>query len=137
MIWELFQQKLGEQAQATAAIRQASDVFLAGKLYDDRGNRMTPTWAAKGGKRWRYYVSQAILQGRKEDAGAVGGVAAEEVERLIRSAVQMVLREAARAANPEHVTIGDQALRDLIQRATMRSGNIEVRLHDGEGIDRR
>ena len=51
-------------------LRQDSDALLAGKLFDDRGNRMSPSHATKGGRRWRYYVSQAILQGRKQDAGS-------------------------------------------------------------------
>ena len=50
---------------------KSSDALLAGKLFDDRGNRMSPGHAAKGGRRWRYYVSQAILQGRKHEAGSV------------------------------------------------------------------
>ena len=45
----------------TERTRQSSDALLAGKLYDDGGNRMSPTWARKGSKRWRYYVSQAAL----------------------------------------------------------------------------
>ena len=29
---------------------------------------MSPSHATKAGRRWRYYVSQAVLQGRKQDA---------------------------------------------------------------------
>ena len=47
----------------TKRTRQASEALFAGKLFDDRGNRMSPSWARKGPKRWRYYVSQAALQG--------------------------------------------------------------------------
>src|SRR5271166_6050470 len=38
--------------------------FLAGKLYDDRGNRMGASHASKGGRRWRYYVSRAAAEGQ-------------------------------------------------------------------------
>src|SRR5271163_3136274 len=65
------QRLLAEHATRRTGSRQDSDVLLAGKLFDDRGNRMSPSHATKGGRRWRYYVSQAILQGRKQDAGSV------------------------------------------------------------------
>src|SRR6202035_4527435 len=63
----------------------------AGKLCDDRGNRMSPSHAAKGGRRWRYNVSQAVLQGRKHEAGSVPRAPALEIEARVA--------EAARAAS--------------------------------------
>jgi site-specific DNA recombinase len=71
--WDRVQLLLAEHAQRTAGNCQNSEALLAGKLFDDRGNRMSPSHAAKGGRRWRYYVSQAILQGRKHEAGPSPG----------------------------------------------------------------
>ena len=48
---------------------------------------MSPTWARKGPKRWRYYVSQAALQGDKSKAGSIVRVPAAEVEALVTEAV--------------------------------------------------
>jgi hypothetical protein len=45
---------------------------------------MSPSWAKKGPKRWRYYVSQAALQGDKSKAGSVVRVPAAHVEALSR-----------------------------------------------------
>ena len=67
--WDRVQRLLAEHAQDRAGSRQDSDALLAGKLFDDRGNRMSPSHATKGGRRYRYYVSQAILQGRKAGCG--------------------------------------------------------------------
>ena len=78
--WDRVQLLLAEHAQRTAGNCQNSDALLAGKLFDDRGNRMSPSHAAKGGRRWRYYVSQAVLQGRKHEAGSVARVPALEIE---------------------------------------------------------
>ena len=85
------QSLLAEHAQHKNATRQDSDALLAGKLFDDRGNRMSPSHATKGGRRWRYYVSQAVLQGRKQEAGSVARVPAMEIERKVCDAVQAVL----------------------------------------------
>ncbi len=86
--WNRVQRLLAEHAQRKVGSRQDSDALLAGKLFDDRGNRMSPSHATKGGHRYRYYVSQAILQGRKEDAGSVARVPAMEIERRVVEAVR-------------------------------------------------
>ena len=39
--------------------------MLTGLIFDDRGNPMTPSHANKKGVRYQYYVSHALLQGRK------------------------------------------------------------------------
>jgi site-specific DNA recombinase len=72
---------------ARPAIARTQDALLAGKLFDDRGNRMSPSHAANGGRRWRYYVSQAVLQGRKHEAGSVARAPALEIERRVAEAV--------------------------------------------------
>ncbi|HSZ73232.1 MAG TPA: hypothetical protein VK779_00315, partial [Rhizomicrobium sp.] len=62
---------------------------MTGRLFDDRGNRMGPTHANKLGVRYRYYVSQAILQNRKVEAGSIARAPAprsrpsREIGRLI------------------------------------------------------
>jgi site-specific DNA recombinase len=93
--WDRVQRLLAEHAQRTAGNCQSSDALLAGKLFDDRGNRMSPSHAAKGGRRWRYYISQAVLQGRKHEAGSVARVPALEIERQVAEAV----RSASPASN--------------------------------------
>jgi hypothetical protein len=47
---EASQQRLGDYlgAARTKRTHQSSDALLAGKLYDDGGNRMSPSWARKG-----------------------------------------------------------------------------------------
>jgi hypothetical protein len=52
-----------------------SGALLQGKLYDDKGNLMGPSFSSKNGIRYRFYVSRALLRGRKVEAGSVGRVA--------------------------------------------------------------
>ncbi len=88
-LWDEVQQSLRDHlgAARTKRTRQSSDALLAGKLYDDGGNRMSPTWARKGPKRWRYYVSQAVLQGDKSKAGSIVRISAGVVEALVTDAI--------------------------------------------------
>jgi site-specific DNA recombinase len=65
------------------AHQTASEAILKGKLFDDRGNRMSPTYSIKNGIRYRFYVSAALLRGRKPDVGTIGRVAALEIETIV------------------------------------------------------
>ncbi len=85
--WDRVQSQLAAHGNRRKTARQDSEALLAGKLFDDRGNAMSPSHATKGGKRWRYYVSQALLQGRKADAGSAARVSAPEVEKRVTEAI--------------------------------------------------
>ena len=65
-----------------------SESLLIGRIYDDRGNRMSPSHVRKQGIKYRYYLSSPLLHGRPERAGSVRRVPAAEVEALVGSAVR-------------------------------------------------
>jgi site-specific DNA recombinase len=122
-LWEQVRQRLRDHLGAGRgdATREASEALLAGKLFDDRGNRMSPSWARKGSKRWRYYVSQAALQGDKSAAGSIVRVPAPYVEALVIEAVRkQILDRAATQAD----------VQDLIDRVTIGRTAIEVQLSE-------
>ncbi|HZZ23661.1 MAG TPA: recombinase family protein, partial [Roseiarcus sp.] len=149
--WDRVQLLLEEHAQRTAGNCQSSDALLAGKLFDDRGNRMSPSHAAKGGRRWRYYVSQAILQGRKHEAGSVARVPALEIERRVAEAVSAASpasnrqgwhglhqpkasgRRASTDAPAAPPSDYDATLRAAIERVVMSRTTIEIRACRGDG----
>jgi DNA invertase Pin-like site-specific DNA recombinase len=67
--------------------RSANTAFtLVGRLHDDAGNRMSPSHARKQGARYRYYVSQALIQHRRAEAGTIARVSAPEIEAAVESA---------------------------------------------------
>ena len=86
-LFDAVQAKLTENRQGRRQRRQSSNALLMGKLFDDRGNPMTPSYAIKKGVRYRYYISCVLNQGRKEEAGSLPRVAAEAVERIILDAI--------------------------------------------------
>ena len=88
---------------------------------------MSPTWARKGSKRWRYYVSQAALQGDKSKVGSIVRVPAAEVEALVTEAV----------GEPSADRPASQAdIRDRIDRVAIGGTAIQIRLSEvGEGDD--
>jgi hypothetical protein len=51
-------------------------------LFDARGERYTPTHSLKCGRRYRYYTSQAVIQG-KENPPTLGRLPAHELEQVV------------------------------------------------------
>jgi site-specific DNA recombinase len=87
---------------------KGSSAILTGRIFDDRGNRMSPTHSNKLGVRYRYYVSQALMQKRKAEAGSVARVPAPEIEALVLDGVRKHLA----LPEQESTSIAD---RDLIE----------------------
>ena len=66
----------------------ASNSLLAGKIYDDKNNRMTPSYSKTRNKKYRYYVSQPILKFDKTKAGSVSKLPAEETEKFVTDEIR-------------------------------------------------
>jgi site-specific DNA recombinase len=155
-IWDRVQRRLEQQTQPRTNPRPNSESFLAGKLYDDRGNRMGPSHAAKGGRRWRYYVSRATLTGRRSDAGSVARVPAAQIEKQVFDAVARALASnrlidksgersrvdpcaQAAGAHPKagepmrEFSIHENVL-DAIERVTIGAIQVEIQLSDTGAI---
>ena len=63
--------------------KKSSNSLLAGRIFDDNGNRMSPSHSKTRDKKYRYYVSQAITKFNKEKAGTVSKLPAEEIEKFV------------------------------------------------------
>jgi site-specific DNA recombinase len=66
---------------------------LIGKLFDDHGERLTPSHAVKGNRRYRYYVSRSLMKGVPIKPGQGWRVPAGEIERNLAAAVAVILDE--------------------------------------------
>jgi site-specific DNA recombinase len=76
--------------------RKTESSLLAGILFDAAGVRYTPTHAVKGGKRYRYYTSQSVIQ-HQESAG-IPRVPASELERVVIARVAAMFQPAEMTA---------------------------------------
>jgi site-specific DNA recombinase len=124
-LFEEVQGKLAAQAVARRSRLRGSPALLTGRLFDDRGNRMSPTHTNKGGARYRYYVSQAVLQGKRQPAGLVGRVPAAEVEGLVIMALRNHLNP--RGAG-EQLPDNFELLERHLERVTLTPNHLELRL---------
>jgi hypothetical protein len=66
---------------------------LIGKLFDDTGERLTPSHAVKGKRRYRDYVSRSLMNGTARESSQGWRVPALEIERNLAAAVARILDE--------------------------------------------
>jgi DNA invertase Pin-like site-specific DNA recombinase len=82
-LWNAVQAKLSGDVVRQRRARIESGALLGGLIFDDRGNRMTPTYTMRRGNRYRYYVSRALMQQGGQETSAVPRVGADDIERLV------------------------------------------------------
>jgi site-specific DNA recombinase len=93
-VFEAVQAKLNKQVNNHKAKWTKSEGLLIGRLFDDRGNRMSPTHARKGNIKYRYYLSSALLQGTATRAELVRRVPATAIEARVVKSVRDHLKPA-------------------------------------------
>jgi len=91
-LFDAVQAKLDAQVNAHRTARTNTEALLAGRIFDDGGNRMTPSHARKRGIKYRYYLSSALLQGQSGLAGSISRVPAAEIETLVVRSVRERLK---------------------------------------------
>jgi site-specific DNA recombinase len=96
-LWDKVQARFEANVQAPQGRpRAVIKSLLTGLLYDLQGNRLTPSHASKGAKRYRYYVSQAVIKKPGRAAGGPTRLPADELEELVISQVQSFLQSPQR-----------------------------------------
>jgi len=83
-LWDKVRMLLAENAHARRyGTNTKAPSALRGLLYDEDGTRFTPTHACKHGKRYRYYVSQKVIEDAASAIGKPGRIPARELEKLV------------------------------------------------------
>ncbi|EKS42890.1 recombinase family protein [Afipia clevelandensis] len=126
-LFDNVQEKLTKNTVDRAMRLKGSPALLMGRIFDDIGNRMTPSHSNKRGVRYRYYVSHALIQGRKRDAGSVNRVPATEIENLVLQAVRQNLS----SCNPDAPS-DQEAIIAHIEKIVVRREVLEIKLLETE-----
>jgi site-specific DNA recombinase len=129
-LFDAVQEKLNAQVNGHKAARTNSEALLGGRVFDDRGNRMTPSHARKRGTKYRYYLSSVLLQGQSERAGSIRRVPAAEIERMVIRSVRERLK-----LSP---SVDDRVLIETyITRVEIRPGKLVIKLVQAQQLKRR
>jgi DNA invertase Pin-like site-specific DNA recombinase len=121
-LWDRVHAILQESPRARGAKNRAgAPALLRGLLFGPDGRAMSPTYTRKKGRLYRYYVSQAVLQGGANDAPH-RRLPAGEVEGLVMAQVRALLRQPEivvgtwRAARAEAPDVTETEVRDALGR---------------------
>ena len=99
-IFERVQVLLKTNANGSRVKHFQCGALLQGKLYDDKGNLMGPSFSSKNGVRYRFYVSSALLRGRKAAAGSISRMPAAEIENAVSAALRPLQTRDGSLDNP-------------------------------------
>ncbi|MEM6891484.1 MAG: recombinase family protein [Pseudomonadota bacterium] len=141
-VWDRVQQMLKDwSAKSRGTKRKAQLSLLAGKLFDETGDRLTPSHSRKNGKRLRYYISHRLVKDRSQKHPDAWRLPAAELERLIADliiknlsrpdAVTELIRDVTAAEIPG-ITAKLKAVRSakqclaLVARADLKPGQLIV-----------
>jgi site-specific DNA recombinase len=100
-----------------------SGALLRGKLFDDKGNAMSPSFSSKNGVRYRFYLSTA-LNGRKHKAGSVTRISSSEIENLVEASLS------------EKTELPKDEMLDNVESITVSAGRIRLSLKQARGRQR-
>jgi site-specific DNA recombinase len=129
-LFDAVQSRLNEQVNNHKASRTKSEALLLGRIFDDRGHRMTPSHARKRGIKYRYYISSAVLQGETEQAGTLSRIPANEIEALVVKSVRHHLN------GPKDIE-DTVLIRDHVARVEVQPGQLVIELAKATGADRK
>ncbi|MGU3286242.1 recombinase family protein [Methylobacterium mesophilicum] len=139
-IFDAVQAQLARNHHGHTARRQACAHLLAGRIRDDHGHLMTPSHTAKGSRRYRYYVSQAVLKGKP--AGQTRRISAHDIEALVLAALRAA-PDSTNALPPASTSTpaSDEPLTDSeliaarLGQVTVHPGTLHIDLVDAEDRD--
>ena len=97
-LWQVVQDRLAAgRRERSMAVGAEAPSLLAGLIFDSDGARLSPTHAVKKGKRYRYYVSTALItrshsehpKGRRIPAGDIEGLVLDRLRALFASGAEV------------------------------------------------
>ncbi len=95
------------------------------KLFDDNGERLTPSHAIKGKRRYRYYVSASLMKGAARKSGQGWRVPAVEIERNLAVAIARILDEqTAIVADVDVAAVGAHGITSILAIAAQWSARL-------------
>lgn len=89
---------------------------------------MSPSFSSKNGVRYRFYVSSALLRGRKDAAGSIGRIAATDIENALLAALK--------ARQPDGASLGEPGFLEKVERVVVARNRLLITIADTTGEDR-
>ena len=93
-LWEEVQTVLAaNRVDRATGVRASHPSLLTGMVFDEAGERLTPTHAVKKGTRYRYYVSTSLITGAKRIRSSGRRIPAGNLEGLVINRLRSFLAD--------------------------------------------
>lgn len=93
-LWDAVQARLAENRNARASgSNSKSPSLLTGRIFDEAGGRLSPTWSVKKGTRYRYYISTTLLRGKAADTSNCLRIPAGDLEMIVVNRLRALLAD--------------------------------------------
>ena len=130
-VWERVQQQLfGRASRGRRPPTGSSPPPLTGKIFDEDGVRLSPTYAMKKGRRYSYYVSRSLLSG-KSDARKGWRLPARQIEETVATAIVDLLDDRG-----ELIRVMGEAAIDADRLSAMFDASARLRERLGSEVER-
>jgi len=77
----------------TCGVKSSSNSLLAGLIFDDKNNLMTPSHSNSHKRRYRYYISTALKNYNDNEVGTISKIPAGEVEKFVVETTKEFLQD--------------------------------------------
>jgi len=95
-LWDKVQAQMNSNLRTRRKrARDQASSLLTGLVEDAAGNRFTPSFTIKRGRRYRYYVSKPVIQNPSSQQSGPIRLPANEIERRVTERLQIFLRSDA------------------------------------------
>jgi site-specific DNA recombinase len=128
-LFESVQLRLSNNLQVSRIRRRATSALLAGKIYDDRGNRMTPTYSKKKGARYHYYACRLLIEGRRSEAGSVHRVPAADVDEQVIGVLKAIGGTDLALSSAPESEVRQRYVESLVSKVSVHKHQIVVELN--------
>ena len=126
--WDTVQTMLDEQAPArTLPINTKQQGLLTGFVFDERGDRLSPTYSRKAGRRYRYYISNRLMQGADKNDG--WRIPADQLERVVLLKLHEFLEDGVQVGTAIH---GSDATPHKVQASVRAAANLSKEIRNSQ-----
>ena len=119
-LWDEVQATLAaNRVERTARSNSKAGSLLVGLLFDEAGERLSPTWTVKKGTRYRYYVSASLMRGHRKSRSTRRRIPAGDLENVVIERLRAFLSSRAElldAFDGQSLGRGEQG--HIIERAS-------------------
>lgn len=127
-VWASVQQRLSQKSTSVRGVGKVPPYgnLLKGKIIDAFGNKYSPSFTSKGGKQYRYYVSQVLLQDQNPPVGIMTRISAFDIEKVVEDVIVKEFLSAEALAKILGLDILDH--RDALRIIVAQQAQIDFRM---------